>query len=113
MTPATYNLPDTVKGDTLNSITFTMLDGVTPINLTGYDIKIMFKKYPTNVASKTIEIGSGITIVNAAAGQFRIDEFNVTLSVGEYFYDIQFTDPSDEIKTYIAGTFNVLQDVTT
>jgi len=73
----------------------------------------MFKKYPTNVSSLTLEIGTGITVTDATAGEFKIDAFNVELSVGEYYYDIQFTNSSDVVKTYIAGTFNVLQDVTT
>lgn len=113
MTPGTYNIQDTVKGDTLDEIIFTMTDeDGDPINLTGYAIKAMFKKYPLLVAVKTISIGSGITIVSAANGQFKIDAFTVTMGAGVYDYDIQFT-VGQIVKTYISGKFEVLKEVTT
>lgn len=112
MTPGTYNIQDTVKGDTLDEVAFTVLEDGSPINLTGYAIKIMFKKYPLLVSSLTLSIGSGLSIIDAAQGQFKINEQIITLDVGQYFYDIQFTNGS-EVRTYIKGEFNVLQEVTT
>lgn len=112
MTPGEYNIQDTVKGDTLDEVVFTILEDGSPIDLTGYDIKIMFKKYPILVSSLTLEIGSGITVTDAAQGQFKIDEQVISLDVGQYFYDIQFTNDT-EVRTYVKGEFNVLQEVTT
>jgi len=113
MIAGTYNIQDTIKGDTLDEIRFTLKDESDDyINLTGYSIKAMFKPFPSLVSVKTIQIGTGITIINAAEGRFKIDSFNVDFAVGVYMYDIQFTS-SGVVKTYIKGEFNVLPEITT
>lgn len=109
MEQGTYNLPDTVAGDTFDKLILTITD----TDITGWEIKAMFKRQPDLVSVKTIEIGTGITVTDAANGIFEIDSFIVALGVGVYYYDIQFTDTDGNVYTYVKGTFEVLQQITT
>jgi cytoplasmic iron level regulating protein YaaA (DUF328/UPF0246 family) len=108
-----YNLPEAYKGDTYDTVQFTMKLNDVAIDLTGYTIKSQFKKNKkTGQLSKTISTTSGITITDAENGIFVIDSFVVDLNAGDYFYDIQFTDSNDIVTTYIQGRLQVIQDVT-
>lgn len=109
-----YNLPDGYKGDTYQANQFTItLNGVV-LDLTGSSIKIQFRKEKkTGAAVKTITDGSGITITNPTGGVFVIDKFDMIFVPNLYYYDIQITDSSGDIFTYVFGTLNVVQDVTT
>jgi hypothetical protein len=103
-----YNIKNVIKGDTFDGVSFTLsdLDDVA-IDLTGATIKIDFKN-KGNAVMKTISIGSGITVNNATAGIFQIDSFLVILTTGSLEYDIEITFPSGMVKTYVTGTFNII-----
>ena len=52
-------------------------------------------------------------MTDAANGMFEIDKFTpIDFAVGTYYYDVETTFPNGDIKTYVGGTFKVLQDVT-
>lgn len=111
------NLKDRIKNDTFSSVNFTIKDlgSGDPINLTGVDIHIQFRyRCKTGSVVKDIEVGTGITLTDPTNGIFTIDEFTpIVFEVGEYYYDAQITFTDGSIKTYVYGTFKVLQDVTT
>jgi len=111
---AEYIIPTIIKGDTFEDLNFSILINGVNVDLTNYEIACKFRKLSKcGEEIKSIEIGSGITLVNPLLGEFKIDEFNVNWPVSLYYYDIQFTDlDSGIIKTYIEGTFTVKQDVT-
>ena len=113
MASSTYNFPNILRGDTFSAVQFTVNVNGSPKDLTSTGIKCEFRKSSKQGPSfKILTETGGITIVVAVNGIFRIDEFNpVAIEVGEYYYDIQFTDGT-VIKTYIEGTLTVLQDVT-
>jgi hypothetical protein len=111
MIQGVYDLNTTVKGDTLNSMTFTMLDGVTPINLTGYAIRMQIRNSVNSIAVKTISIGSGIVVSSPASGVFVVSAFVCDFEVGLYVYDIEFT-VGGVVKTYIKGELNITKAVT-
>jgi len=111
----TKNLKNRIKNDTFSSVEFEYLDNVgSPIDLTGAAIHIQFRyRCKTGEVVKDISDGSGITITDAAAGKFEIDKFTpITFEVDTYYYDVQTTFANGDIKTYVNGTFKVLQDVT-
>lgn len=114
MTPATYNIPNQYAGDTFDgfqvTVTQTSNDVTTPINLTNITIACKFKKDSSTVLDLTE--GSGITIVDAEDGIFKIDAFSVPTDAGTYNYDIQFTYSSGSVKTYMRGTMKVIQQIT-
>lgn len=108
-----YNIPDAYKGDTFEDLQFTLLENNVAIDLTGATIKCQFRKEKkTGSLIKTLTDTSGITVTDATGGIFKIDAFTMTWNAGEYFYDIQITDSSGVIFTYLQGTLNVIQDVT-
>ena len=109
------NLEDRVKNDTFESVNFNLKDGVgDPIDLTGVAIQIQFRyRCKTGSVAKDISIGSGVTLTDDVNGIFTIDEFTpITFEIGTYFYDVEITFVSGKIKTYVFGTFEVLQDIT-
>lgn len=108
-----YNIPDILKGDTYDGVEFEVLVNSVAKDLTSTVIRCMFRRETKKGAVvKTVFNGSGITKTDAANGLFQIDSFTVDFPVGTYYYDIQFND-SGVIKTYVGGTWNVIQDVTT
>jgi hypothetical protein len=103
------------KGDTFNEVAFEVKKNGTAINLTGATIKMQLRKLYSDVSaalSLTSASSAGITITNASAGQFKINEQIIDIEVFNYVYDIQFTLSSGEVKTYVKGGFNVTPEVT-
>ena len=104
------NLEHRVKNDTFAAVNLTF----TGVNLTGSAIRIMFRyRTKTGTVVKDISNGSGITITDAATGQFTIDAFTpVDWAVDTYYYDVQITSSAGAINTYLWGTVNIIQDIT-
>lgn len=112
---ATYNFTDRIKGDTSKVVEFTLLKDTVPVDLTGASIRMQLRKSKTSGSiALTLHSGAsgGIIITSAAAGIFQIDAFTVEVAANTYVYDIEITLSTGEIKTWIEGEFNVLQDIT-
>jgi hypothetical protein len=110
MIPKTLNFKPQYEGDTFNGWQFTITDGDNlPIDLTNVSILMQIKGRNGGTVYKNFEIGSGITLVNALNGVFRLDSFK-NISVGNYVFDIQITYENGVIKTYIKGSYNVELD---
>lgn len=108
MTPGVYNFPDVVRGDSINAKQFTVVIDAVPLDLDPVTIRSTFKG-PSMNEVKTI--GSGITIIDANAGIFQIDQF-ILSRAGIYNYDIEFTLSGGSVKTFIEGSIKVLEDFT-
>ena len=111
----TYNIPNIIKGDTFKDLQFTLSINSVVEDLTDYAIACKFRKNAkTGKEIKSFTVGVGITITDAVNGIFKIDAFNLdaTFIAGTYYYDIEFTNGSGDIDTYIQGTFKITQDVT-
>lgn len=114
MTPASYDLPNQYAGDTFDGFQLTItetLSGITtPIDLGNVTITSKFKQNGAIVLD--LSEGSGITIVDAESGIFKLDKFTVP-SAGTYQYDIQFVYDSDgSVKTYLRGRMTVIDQIT-
>jgi hypothetical protein len=108
-----YNIPTLIKGDTFKDLQFTLSINSVAEDLTDYTIACKFRKNTkTGRIAKAIDTTAGITLVDAINGVFKIDAFTCDFDVATYYYDIEFTNGSGEIDTYIQGTFKVEQDVT-
>ena len=108
-----YNILGKVKGDTYNGVQFQYIKDGVPVDLTGAGIFIDFR-YPrkTGKLTKALSVGDGITITDAANGEFRIDPFDlVGFEVNKHYYDIQLV-LNGVTKTYLEGYLEVIQDVT-
>lgn len=113
--PGKLNFPAVLNGDTFPafSITGVTVNGSAPTsNLSS--VRIDFRTSPTaTTASKSLSSGAGdITIDDAAAWAFTIEEFTNDLAAGTYCQDIETTAVDGTIRTYSAGIFVSGQDVT-
>ena len=114
MKQAFYNIPNQVDGDSFEFMQFNLVDANdNPIDLTGVTVKIQFRKEAYNgKLVKEIDTTSGINWIDQTLGQFKIDSFIIDWGDGKYYYDIQYTYPTGEVKTYVYGYVNVLKQVT-
>ncbi|NRA92043.1 MAG: hypothetical protein HRU26_05055 [Psychroserpens sp.] len=109
-----FNYPDSIKGDTIasQSIRFSTKDSngdKTPIDLTNKTIRCHFTYQNKKVK---LEEGSGITIIDAADGRFRIDSFTLPCA-GVWVYDVEMSDDNtNEVYTYLRGSIKIINDVT-
>lgn len=112
MSAVTHNFPDIFTGDTFKAYTITLTRNGTPLDLTGHDLRIWFRRgSTTGPVGKELSIGSGITIIDGPAGVIRIDPFQVEMIAGKYYHDFHFDlDTGDE--TLVKGTMKVIEDVT-
>ena len=110
---STYAFPTQYRGDTHDGTSFTVNVNAAPYDLTNVTITAKFKKdSKTGPELLSLSEGNGITVTNAASGQFQIDAFIVDFPPGTHYYDIQFVQSDGVVKTYIKGTMPVEQDVT-
>lgn len=107
--PATYDWPNDTKGDTIRSKTFSPVTVDTnPIDFTGVAICMQIRDTGSFLL-KTLEIGSGITLVGTDG--FTVEEFILDFE-GTAQYDIEFTFPGNVVKTWIKGTIKIEKDIT-
>lgn len=117
-TPAQLTLKPFTEGDTWEGIQ------VTGITMTNGDplpsplalVKMQFRRNPNDATvggRLSSEIGGGIIIVNAEDYVFNIPARQMRLmQAGTWLWDIQLTDESDVITTYLTGTIEVLPQIT-
>jgi len=113
-TQGIYSIKEAVRGDTARSFMLKFTDSGAPMDLTGTSICMQVR--PTEEGKLMLELRSpanGITFIDAAAGEIRIDEIErVTLPAGVYYWDLQITFASGVRATYIKGTWKILNDIT-
>lgn len=110
----TYNFPSHIKGDTFDGAAFTLTLNGAAIDLTDSIITMDVRLVKTGVSAKrfTSVANENITITVPLEGKFEINNQVVDINAGRYFYDIQIEFPDGTIKTYISGTWTIVQDVT-
>jgi hypothetical protein len=109
------NLNITAKrGDTFTEVPFQINVNSVPLDLTGAVIRMQLRTdYGGDIYLDLTSVDSnGITITNAANGEFKINQMIIELESFAYKYDIQITLANGEVKTWIEGIFNVSNDVT-
>lgn len=111
MIPAFKKIKPQLKNDTFNGVRFTLSPTT---DLTGASIRTQFRKgSKTNPVEVDLSIGSGITVEDLVNGVFVWDEITpLDWDVFTYYYDVQITFASGDVKTYIEGTMKVTQDTT-
>ena len=110
MLQGTYDIT-VVSRDTWSGAAFTVTVNGSPLNLTGASILMQARAgraLPAVFEASTA--GASIVIDTPLAGQFHCAPKVVSAVPGVYFHDIQITLASGQIKTYIKGTFTVLED---
>lgn len=100
-----------VRGDT-TILTFTITDGTSPINITGYSFLMMLRLTPDAVSavSFTCVVTSGVDGIMTATLS-STDSTGLTKDVS-YYYDVQMTDTASNKTTIISGiTQPIIADV--
>jgi hypothetical protein len=103
--------PLTVRTGDTESISFTLLDNGTPINITGRSYRGQVR---STAASTAILASFSCSISNGTAGQFTCTLAATTtaaLSAGQAVYDIEETYGS-VVNTLVQGPVFIVQDVT-
>lgn len=104
MTPGVADYKTFLRGDTVNARRFTVTRDAAPYSLVGVDIRATFR-----MGGQAVE--AGITVVDAAGGIFQIDPFQMQVP-GLWKYDVQFTNAAGEVRTYVKGALQIVEDVT-
>lgn len=114
MEQAIYNIPDHVSGDTWRGIySLTISVNSVPPEASLSEVRIQFRK--SYLGSVVLELASGtdaITILSAANWEIRINKQIISLPPDKYVYDIQTVDADGQIKTYVKGSWEILEDIT-
>lgn len=117
----TYDFPDHKKGDTFLGIQFEVLINSAAVDLTGAVIKGRFKgqygynTYLLSTEASTVPepVDGSITVTDATAGIFTVDNQVIDWFADTYDYDMQITLSSGEVYTFFEGTFTIEADITT
>lgn len=108
----TYNF-SVKQGDTYNGATFTIVVNDEPLDLTGAHFLCQFRKSPAMNAALTWTEEDGISLVTSPYNnKFQFDSQIIDLPPETYFYAVQMTLASGEVKTYVSGKMTVLKDIT-
>jgi hypothetical protein len=102
--PVTYDLR-IYHGDTWAQA-FRLLQQGAPVDLTGSTVESSAED--TNNVTTALTV----TILDAVDGRLQISAPAGTLAVGDYDYDVQVTDASSDVTTWIKGQLIVDPDVT-
>ena len=111
----TYNFPTIVKGDTFDGILFTIIVNGSPLDLTDAHILMSLKLTSTGAVTQhfSSDNGDGITISSPVTdGKFVIDAQTISFAAATYRYNIKITLSNGIVKTYVGGSWKILQDVT-
>lgn len=114
MAASTYNFPDHVSGDTFDGMKFQMqkrVSGVTSyINLTDANIEMVVKNYQTGGVVTRYNLTNSLSITDATIGKWQFNQSIVDLPVGLYKHEIIFTLSGNVKKTYIKGTWPIIEN---
>ena len=113
--PSNYNFPDHVRGDTFNGVVFTVLVNASPVDFTNAILTMDLRPLGGGDVVKTFTTidSGGLTIQDPpTSGKFSLDQQIIDLPSATYEYDIEMDFSNGVVKTYIGGTWTILQDVT-
>lgn len=109
-----YNIPPARRGDTwdgINSIVIKVSGA--PINFTNSVIAMQFRESVDAPVALTLSTeNSAIRVLTPGATAIRIMPFIVDMPYGKYYYDLQVTTSSNYVKTYMAGFWPIVSDIT-
>jgi hypothetical protein len=85
------------------------------IDITGYSfiMTVDTEKYPTDALTKLFDV-AGVLDADPTTGKvsFTPTTIDTDQDVGTYYYDIQMTDVSGNIRTIVKNDFKIVQDIT-
>jgi hypothetical protein len=108
-----YDIVGLKRGDTWSGLKMEVKYDDVPEDITGYQIKMQVReRYDAPTPLISISDGNGISFDQNDNSAFFIDPLLIDCKYGRHCYDIQFTLPNGDIKTYLKGSFVVTPDIT-
>lgn len=107
--PQTLPLSAIYEGTTwegINSVTLEMPVG-TPLNLTGAQLRMIYRRVGENLERLTLTVGAGIEVTNAAGGVFRMPPQVLPLTAGLYYWEIALVTAAGLSVVPFAGTHEI------
>ena len=103
-----------IKGDTFEEVNFELIINGDAVDLTDAIIRMQLRKEYGGVVglSLTSVDNAGITITDAIHGLFKINKQVINIAPYNYLYDIEIHFDNGDVKTWISGNFQILNDVT-
>ena len=105
---AVYNIPAIKRGDTMDPFLITIKDKFGEVII------------PSNVCCQVRDSRGKLVItlpteVDSSTGGIKVGGLHAqvtsTIKAGEYNYDVEFTSPEGRVRTYLEGTFPIIEDV--
>jgi len=116
MKPAKYDMPAVTRGDQWEGFGVAVLVNAVAPAVALALVEIHFRATPGATGAPLASLSSAnadqIEIISAATWAYSVKRQTLALPAGRYYYDIQTTDTAGVVKTYLAGTIKVTQDVT-
>lgn len=102
------------QGDTWLPGTITVTSGGTPIDFTGWTATMEIRNAISNDVAVTLTSSpaAGITMSSIGVITLSMTATQTSALLGEYRYDLQTTNTSGSIRTYLYGIINVTSDTT-
>lgn len=111
---ATHNIVGVNRGDTfIRTIKFVDSQQNTAFDFTGWTAKMQVRTSRADIVE--IELLSTAMEIILTSGQIKLVKDAVSMKslvAGNYFYDIEFTNPASEVFTLLGGVFSVVDDIT-
>ena len=114
LAPLKWNLPPVTQGDSYPAIQITESGSETDLIRVRMKVRDVAGSEVLSLDSDT----TGVTITSETAGawDFQIDEISSTvtssLDSGFHSYDMEFTDETGAVRTFFAGSWEILKQST-
>lgn len=105
--PQTIALPAVYEGTTwegIGSITLTNTTLNAPVNLSGAEISMVYRRVGERLERLTLQVGSGIQVTQANAGLFKVLPQILPLPVGLYYWEIKTKLADSAVYAFLSGT---------
>lgn len=104
-------LNDFYRGDTV-PIKITISQNSIPVDITASNIKLTLKKSKNDPDPGALQKTAVLTNPTAGEALIELASADTDIEPRQYYYDIQWTNSSGDIRTLMSGVVSVLRDIT-
>jgi len=114
MRPGTFDWPVQYAGDTARPLSFTILEGGEPVDITGCQIRMQVRSClgEDPILDLSVSDGLSIAITDATNGRMRVGNYPNPQVSGAFVYDLEVTFPDGRVQTFFRGSYVIEGDVT-
>lgn len=98
------------RGDTWDRV-YTLQDSDgNPVSLVGATVLVQVRRRPGSTVEISLDTVPAISITGAGNNQILVF-YTVDIAAGDYQWDLQVTYSSGKVRTYLSGSFKVVDDI--